>query len=139
MNIDVTKTFAETHKKYHEKINQEIIDKNKTEIIEPLYRYRQIVSMGGSRSSKSYSILQLLLLEMVSRKGIKITVWRNLKNVCRQTVLEDFLRFKQANAGVDKDGNPVYLAQSEWFLNTEISNNPDIQFHFTSEIHRKFF
>jgi len=46
--------------------------------------------MGGSRSSKSYSILQLLLLEMVSRKGIKITVWRNLKNVCRQTVLEDF-------------------------------------------------
>ncbi len=90
MNIDVTKTFAETHKKYHEKINQEIIDKNKTEIIEPLYRYRQIVSMGGSRSSKSYSILQLLLLEMVSRKGIKITVWRNLKNVCRQTVLEDF-------------------------------------------------
>jgi len=49
--------------------------------------------------------------------------------------LEDFLRFKQANAGVDKDGNPVYLAQSEWFLNTEISNNPDIQFHFTSEIH----
>jgi peptide chain release factor 3 len=50
--------------------------------------------------------------------------------------LEDFLRFKQANAGVDKDGNPVYLAQSEWFLNTEISNNLDIQFHFTSEIHR---
>jgi len=50
--------------------------------------------------------------------------------------LEDFLRFKQANAGVDKDGNPVYLTQSEWFLNTEISNNPDIQFHFTSEIHR---
>lgn len=50
--------------------------------------------------------------------------------------LEDFLRFKQANAGLDKDGNPVYLAQSEWFLNTEISNNPDIQFHFTSEIHR---
>jgi peptide chain release factor 3 len=57
----------------------------------------------------------------------------------KQTVLEDFLRFKQANAGVDKDGNPVYLAQSEWFLNTEISNNPDIQFHITSEIHRKFF
>lgn len=53
-----------------------------------------------------------------------------------QKKLEDFLRFKQANAGVDKDGNPVYLAQSEWFLNTEISNNSDIQFHFTSEIHR---
>jgi peptide chain release factor 3 len=50
--------------------------------------------------------------------------------------LEDFLRFKQANSGEDKDGNPVYLAQSEWFLNTERNNNPDIEFHFTSEIHK---
>ena len=50
--------------------------------------------------------------------------------------LEDFLRFKQANAGEDKDGHPVYLAQSEWFLNTEKTNNPDIEFHYTSEIHK---
>jgi len=48
--------------------------------------------------------------------------------------LEEFLRFKQQNSAADKDGNPVYLAQSEWFLNTEIQNNPDIQFHFTSEV-----
>ncbi|TKK68914.1 peptide chain release factor 3 [Ilyomonas limi] len=48
--------------------------------------------------------------------------------------LEEFLRFKQQNSAEDKDGNPVYLAQSEWFLNTEIQNNPDIQFHFTSEV-----
>ena len=53
-----------------------------------------------------------------------------------QKKLDDFLRFKQQNSGEDKDGNPVYLAQSEWFLNTEISNNPDIQFHFSSEIHK---
>lgn len=50
--------------------------------------------------------------------------------------LLDFSRFKQANIGEDKDGNMIYLAQSEWFLNTEITNNPDIQFHFTSEIHK---
>src|SRR5215213_1432748 len=50
--------------------------------------------------------------------------------------LEDFARFKLANIGEDKDGNMVYLAQSEWFLNTEMQNNPDIQFHFTSEIHK---
>ena len=50
--------------------------------------------------------------------------------------LNDFLRFKQQNSGEDKDGNPVYLAQSEWFLNTEITNNPLIDFHFTSEIHK---
>ncbi len=50
--------------------------------------------------------------------------------------LQDFLRFKQANSAEDKDGHPVYLAQSEWFLNTEKTNNPDIEFHYTSEIHK---
>ena len=50
--------------------------------------------------------------------------------------LEDFTRFKSANIAEDKDGHLVYLAQSEWFLNTERTNNPDIEFHFTSEIHK---
>jgi peptide chain release factor 3 len=53
-----------------------------------------------------------------------------------QKKLEDFLRFKQQNSAEDKDSHPVYLAQSEWFLNTEIQNNPDIRFHFSSEIHK---
>jgi peptide chain release factor 3 len=50
--------------------------------------------------------------------------------------LEDFVKYKQANIALDKDDHLVYLAQSEWFLNTEIQNNPDIEFHFTSEIHK---
>lgn len=50
--------------------------------------------------------------------------------------LEDFVRFKQANIAEDKDGQLVYLAQSEWFLNTERTNNPEIEFHFTSEVHK---
>jgi len=48
--------------------------------------------------------------------------------------VQDFARFKPANIMQDKDGNLVYLAQSEWFLNTEIQNNPDIKFHFSSEL-----
>ncbi|MBS1574255.1 MAG: peptide chain release factor 3, partial [Bacteroidetes bacterium] len=54
-----------------------------------------------------------------------------------QKKLLDFTRFKQANIAEDKDGHLVYLAQSEWFLNTERNNNPDIEFHFTSEIHKE--
>jgi len=50
--------------------------------------------------------------------------------------LEDFVKYKQSNIAEDKDGHLVYLAQSEWFLNTEITNNPDIDFHFTSEVHK---
>ncbi|HVF81713.1 MAG TPA: peptide chain release factor 3 [Flavisolibacter sp.] len=50
--------------------------------------------------------------------------------------LDDFTKFKGANIATDKDGQLVYLAQSEWFLNTERTNNPDIEFHFTSEVHK---
>src|SRR5882724_7121118 len=51
--------------------------------------------------------------------------------------LDDFTRFKSGNIATDKDGHLVYLAQSEWYLNTERNNNPDIEFHFTSEIHKE--
>ncbi len=51
--------------------------------------------------------------------------------------LEDFARYKMANIGEDKDGQMVYLAQSEWYLNTERQNNPDIVFGETSEIHKQ--
>ena len=50
--------------------------------------------------------------------------------------LQEFARFKQANIAEDKDGHMVYLAQSDWFLQTERNNNPSIEFHFTSEIHK---
>ncbi|NSL87037.1 peptide chain release factor 3 [Chitinophaga solisilvae] len=50
--------------------------------------------------------------------------------------IEDFIRFKSSNIVEDKDGHLVYLAQSEWYLNTERTNNPEIQFNFTSEIHK---
>lgn len=50
--------------------------------------------------------------------------------------MDDFIKYKSANIAEDKDGLLVYLAQSEWFLNTERTNNPDIEFHFTSEVHK---
>src|SRR6187399_527718 len=50
--------------------------------------------------------------------------------------LDDFTRFKSSNIAEDKDGHMVYLANSEWFLNTEIQNNPGIEFHFSSEVHK---
>jgi peptide chain release factor 3 len=53
-----------------------------------------------------------------------------------QQKLDDFTRFKTNNIAEDKDGHLVYLAQSEWFLNTERQNNPDIEFHFSSEVHK---
>jgi peptide chain release factor 3 len=47
--------------------------------------------------------------------------------------IDDFIRYKQANIVQDKEGHYVYLAESEWYLNTERSNNPDIKFYVTSD------
>jgi peptide chain release factor 3 len=59
--------------------------------------------------------------------------WLTAEN---KSKLDEFIRFKTGNIVTDKDGHLVYLAQSDWFLNTEIANNPEIQFHFSSEIHK---
>lgn len=103
MILEATVTFEKTYDAFNEITNQEQIDKAKYEEVQPIYKYRQIVSVGGSRSSKSYSILQLLLLLMTTRKNLKITVWRNLKNVCRTTVLEDFQRIIMFDYTIYKD------------------------------------
>ena len=72
-------------------------------------------------------LFNLIHFHFIKPAGSPVTTQKNWKIL---------LRFKQANIAEDKDGHPVYLAQSEWFLNTERNNNPDIEFHFTSEIHK---
>ncbi|MBN9352291.1 MAG: peptide chain release factor 3 [Chitinophagaceae bacterium] len=50
--------------------------------------------------------------------------------------LDEFIKFKPSNIAEDKDGHLVYMAQSEWFLNTERTNNPEIEFHFFNEVNK---
>ena len=51
--------------------------------------------------------------------------------------LAEFVRLKGQNIAQDKDENYVFLAESDWILRMNIQNNPDIEFHFTSEFKRK--
>ena len=51
--------------------------------------------------------------------------------------LEDFLRQKANYIVTDKDGNFVFLAQSEWTLRMAHENHPDVVFHTTSEFKRE--
>jgi peptide chain release factor 3 len=54
-----------------------------------------------------------------------------------KVALENFVRVKSANVATDKDDHYVYLAESNWMLNTMIENNPELEFHFTSEFKKK--
>ena len=47
--------------------------------------------------------------------------------------LQEFVRLKGQNIAQDKDGNYVFLADSDWILRMNQTNNPEIEFHFTSE------
>ena len=90
MNLNCTVSFDKFNDAYDEKIGEE-------------NKYRQIIMVGGSRSSKSYSIMQKMMLVLMTRKKIKITVWRDLKNVCRTTIMEDFQNIIMFNPQVFKD------------------------------------
>lgn len=50
-----------------------------------------------------------------------------------QDKLDEFKRLKGIDIVTDKDGNDVFLAPSEFLLNMERQNFPEIEFHFTSE------
>lgn len=47
--------------------------------------------------------------------------------------VKEFTRYRERQIAYDKDENPVYLAESEWMLQSMIRDNPKIKFHFTSE------
>lgn len=47
--------------------------------------------------------------------------------------LDEFMRYRDRNIVHDKDGKPVYLAESEWILNSNMASHPKIEFHANSE------
>ncbi|NQY75011.1 MAG: peptide chain release factor 3, partial [Candidatus Margulisbacteria bacterium] len=48
-------------------------------------------------------------------------------------VLQQFIDARRNNIAIDKDDRYVYLADTQWSLDREIQENPDIVFSFTSE------
>ncbi|NDC42564.1 MAG: peptide chain release factor 3, partial [Chitinophagia bacterium] len=89
----------------------------------------------GCVGELQFEVIQYRLLQEygASCSFVPLSFYKACWITGEKKVVEDFARFKQANIMTDKDGNLVYLAQSEWFLNTERQNNHDIEFHFTSE------
>ena len=47
--------------------------------------------------------------------------------------LKEFIRFKNRYIAYDMEGNPVFFAESQWWLDQMKGNNPEISFHSTSE------
>jgi len=54
-------------------------------------KVRNIVNEGGSRSTKTYSICQLLIIYALQNKRKVINIFRKALTTCRATVMQDFL------------------------------------------------
>lgn len=95
--MKVTETFELTYDVFNDMLTEEefqaklSVHKEQDLPGEPSRRrFPQIISVGGTRSSKTYSILQILYLEMMSRIDIDIKVWRDTKVSCKKICMKDF-------------------------------------------------
>lgn len=52
-------------------------------------KFRYLINSGSSRSSKTYSIIQLFYLYALQNPNKKLSVFRDTKQICKQTVFED--------------------------------------------------
>jgi peptide chain release factor 3 len=48
--------------------------------------------------------------------------------------VDAFFQYRREHHAYDKDGNSVYLADSEWMLQRLQAENPDLEFRFSAEI-----
>lgn len=102
-----------------------VFTKNEDNYLDKNIRY--VVNSGGSRSSKTYSILQLFSLILLQKKNYKISCYRNLRVDCIDTCGQDFrnimystglhVKFthnvKEAKWTCKETGSAIYFAGTE--------------------------
>jgi len=69
----------------------EVFDKNWNALQSQKYKY--IVNSGSSRSSKTFSILQIFWILAWTKPLTKLAVFRNTKKDCKDTILQDMLKY----------------------------------------------
>lgn len=77
MMLKATKVFE----KNYNAINEKNIDGSR--------KYKYIINTGSSRSSKTYSILQLFWITALTQPNKRLSIWRETKADTRMTILAD--------------------------------------------------
>ncbi len=135
IKLQVTPVYAKNDKHYN--------DKSK----------RYIVNSGGSRSSKTYSILQLFSLILMQNENYKISCYRNLRVDCIDTVGQDFATImhttglitkfthnvKDAKWTCKETGSTIYFAGTEKISKALGSKNDIIFLNEISEFSESVF
>tara|TARA_R110000772_G_scaffold188838_1_gene299916 strand:+ start:751 stop:2061 length:1311 start_codon:yes stop_codon:yes gene_type:complete len=106
-----------------------VFSKNETYYLDSDFRY--IVNSGGSRSSKTYSILQLFSVILMQKHNYKISCYRNLRIDCVDTCGQDFKDIMYATGLHDKFVHNV--KDAKW---TCKATGSAIYFAGTEKIHK---
>lgn len=128
MNLQVTEVFEETWKAINEPCPECDGDIDIVHSCEYCLgsgrKYKYIIEEGTSRSSKTYSLIDVCDIYARSHDNKRITIWRDTKTDCVKTVLSDYIkRMKQTN---------------RYFLNQRFNRSNKIFHHLndsTVEIH----
>jgi phage terminase large subunit len=56
-------------------------------------KYKYIVNSGSSRSSKTFSIIQIFWILAWTKPRTKLSIFRNTKKDCKDTILQDMLKY----------------------------------------------
>jgi len=75
-------------------------------------KYKYIINSGSSRSSKTFSILQLFWVLAWSNERIKLAAFRITKKDCKDTILQDMLKYYPTLDNWDK---VVYNKSESYF------------------------
>ena len=115
-----------------EKGIQQLTDEGVAQLFEQQPGNRKIV---GTVGELQFEVIQYRLLHEygASCRFDSLNIFKACWLTGNPAKLEEFARFKMRSIAFDKDKNMVYLSESEWMLNVMIKDNPDIEFHFTSE------
>lgn len=91
----------------------------------------------GTVGELQFEVIQFRLLHEYSAScrfdflNFHKAVWVTSSNIKQ---LQEFISQKHRNMVVDKYGNHVFLAESEWMLKRSMENFSDLKFHFSWEI-----
>lgn len=116
-----------------EKGIQQLTDEGVAQLFTQQPGNRKII---GTVGELQFEVIQFRLLhEYTAKAGFERL---NIYKACWLTSnnkddLENFISLKGRQIGYDKEGLPVFFADSAWTLKTMQEINPTIKFHFTSE------
>lgn len=95
-------------------------------------KYKYIINRGSSRSSKTYSLIDLFDYLARTNKNQRYTIWRDTKTDCKKTVLSDMTKHLRISGryGV---GFTFNKTESIFFYHHENNSTTTIEIHGTDD------